>query len=112
MECIDARSVERSETERFDAHAPFAQEIQIKMHCHPITLLVMVSILLLATSASWALKPKGAELARAHEWAAAHFGDHASAAPPFSLAYDGKPSSDFVKTWKVKRTSRQIGGRP
>ena len=68
----------------------------------------MVSILLLATSASWALKPKGAELARAHEWAAAHFGDHASAAPPFSLAYDGKPSSDFVKTWKVKRTSRQI----
>ena len=34
--------------------------------------------------------------------------DRADAAPPFSFKYDGKPSSEFLKDWKVARSDKGI----
>jgi len=58
-------------------------------------------------------RPASAEIARAHDWAMARFGDGRkapSADPPFSFTYGGKPSSEFLKTWKVERKSRKLDG--
>lgn len=35
--------------------------------------------------------------------------EHVPAEPLFSFVYDGRPSSDLLKTWPVERTSRPLG---
>jgi alpha-galactosidase len=50
-------------------------------------------------------------LAQSRQWAAAHFesGKEAKDSEPFfSFTYDGKPSAELLKTWKLERASREI----
>ena len=47
------------------------------------------------------------ELLEAHKWIASGFVNEAGV-PPFSFVYDGKPSSDIVKTWRVVRAEKKL----
>jgi alpha-galactosidase len=78
------------------------------MHSHGELVLVVMAIAMVAASPGWATKPTSAENARAHNWATARFGSKPSADPPFSLVYGDRPSSEFLKTWKVKHQSRKL----
>jgi len=49
-----------------------------------------------------AITPTQQELARSREWANARFAPNASADPPFSFTYDGRPWT-ALKTWKIDR---------
>ena len=58
-------------------------------------------------------KPSALEMARAHSWATARFGDERrtpTADPPFSFGYDGKPSSEFLANWRMEHQARRLDG--
>jgi alpha-galactosidase len=66
---------------------------------------------LFSTSEVGAITPTSAELGRERSWTAAHFEtpkDGKTPASFFSFKYDGKPSSEFLSTWNVKRASREL----
>jgi hypothetical protein len=77
-------------------------------------------VLVATTSPGWAVAPTPEEVGLAHEWSAARFGDDQkspSAEPPFTFTYDGRPSTEILKTWKTERRTRALddartGGRP
>ena len=51
------------------------------------------------------------EIGEARQWMAAHFEappQGHEAEPFFSFTYDGKPSAELLKTWKVDRATRRI----
>jgi alpha-galactosidase len=67
---------------------------------------------LFSVSEVGAIAPAPAELTRSRSWAAAHFEAPKDAKAPasfFSFKYDGKPSSEFLNAWDVKRASRELG---
>ena len=76
------------------------------MRFHGISLGLVV--LSLTATPSRAVKPTEPEMARAREWSAARFSSKPSAEPPFSFTYDGRPSSEFLKKWKVEHQSREL----
>jgi alpha-galactosidase len=66
------------------------------------------------SQAAWAVAPTADELARSRQWTAAKFdagNGQGQPEPLFSFKYDGKPSSEFLKTWEVKRASRELDGK-
>jgi alpha-galactosidase len=80
------------------------------MPLHRFSWLALTAALMLGSSPCWAVKPKAAELGQARDWFAARFGDGEkppSSESPFSFKYDGKPSAEFIKTWKVHYRSGQ-----
>jgi hypothetical protein len=83
------------------------------VHLHWEFVVAAAAALLLVASAGGAVKPTSAEIARAHDWTVARFGD-AREAPtadtPFSFVYGGRPSPEFVKTWKLERRSGKLDG--
>lgn len=52
------------------------------------------------------------EMTQTAQWAEAHFGEPNSAQAPtepfFSFTYNGRSSNEFLATWKVERTSREL----
>jgi alpha-galactosidase len=72
------------------------------------SILWTAAILMTAAAPTLAVKPTDAELSRAHAWSAMYLGDAPSADLPFSFTYDGKPSADLLKTWKVQRESKKL----
>ncbi|MBN2021647.1 MAG: alpha-galactosidase [Pirellulales bacterium] len=72
-----------------------------------------LAIASLAISASHGLAttPTAEEIARAHQWSLARFGDAdtpPTAEPPFSFTYGDKPSAECLKAWKAERTTRKL----
>ena len=68
--------------------------------------LTTVGLLGLALSGvAEAVSPTAAELAAARQWTAARL---ENAGPLFSFTYDGKPSDEVLKTWDLKRASREL----
>ncbi len=55
-----------------------------------------------------AVSPTPAEMAAVRQWTAAHF---ENAGPLFSFTYDGKPAAEVVKTWELKRESRELDAK-
>jgi alpha-galactosidase len=56
-------------------------------------------------------QPTPAEMARAHDWADAQFGEAAlgpSAEAPFSFTYGGVRSAEFLGAWTSERASRRL----
>jgi alpha-galactosidase len=91
----------------------------MKMKTH--LLMGVLGLLWMGSPASAAsLTPSAEEMAQSHAWAAAKFEGVADAnsavagkhhydpSPFFSFTYDGKPSSELLKTWGCKRQSRQL----
>ena len=63
----------------------------------------------LPSRAADTVKPTADEMAEARRFVAAKFLARASAhRPPFSFIYNGRPSSEFLATWKVDRKSKKI----
>jgi alpha-galactosidase len=61
-------------------------------------------------SYSFAGKTSPEEMSQLDAWVATAFGNNAAnaAALPFSFIYDGKPSSELLKTWTVERTVKKL----
>jgi alpha-galactosidase len=59
-----------------------------------------------------AVLPTPAEFAKARQWVAARFENIPERSkvsePFFSFAYDGKPSAEFLATWKLEQASRSL----
>jgi alpha-galactosidase len=73
----------------------------------------LVAVLMSVTWAQHAkaVAPTAEEAAEAARWAEARFEapkDGAESQPFFSFVYDGKPSTEFLKTCEVKRASRKL----
>lgn len=77
--------------------------------------LTVVAVLgLLIPERALAVSPSPDELAVSRNWAAAKFeGKNGSqdSGSFFSFTYDGKPSVDLLKTWKLKRASRMLDSK-
>ena len=77
--------------------------------------LTIVAVLgLLIPQFARGVSPAPAEMALSRQWAAEKFegGKQAKDGEPFfSFAYDGKPSAELLKTWDLKRVSRQLDGK-
>ena len=93
--------------------------------CHaPLSLAFAVALAMfseiLPLSAASTLRPTPDEMAEARRFVAAKFtrlgnppiidvqGGLFSADPPFSFTYNGKPSSEFLGTWKTDRKSKKL----
>jgi alpha-galactosidase len=86
----------------------------------PIGAFLAVFASVLPSLAADATDPTADEMAEARRFVAAKFarpGDPPaavaqaplfSADPPFSFTYNGKPSSEFLRTWRVERTTKKI----
>jgi alpha-galactosidase len=69
-----------------------------------------------------AVAPTGDEMAAAQRWAVARFaglkiedkvkasGPVASSEPPFSFVYGGRPSAEFLATWKLETSTKALDG--
>ncbi|MCL5102882.1 MAG: alpha-galactosidase [Armatimonadetes bacterium] len=57
-----------------------------------------------------AVEPAPAELSNAHKWTAAKFTGKQPASP-FSFIYEGRQSTDLLKTWKLTGASRKLDSR-
>jgi len=69
------------------------------------------ALAVLSSPSARAVAPTAEEMSRARQWAEARFEgakDEKAFGPFFSFKYDGKPSSDFLKTWDLKRASRKL----
>jgi alpha-galactosidase len=74
-------------------------------------LLIAITVTGLSGQIAKAVTPAVAEIAEAKQWMASHFEaapEGKAAEPFFSFSYDGKPSGDLLKTWKVERSTRKI----
>jgi alpha-galactosidase len=81
------------------------------MRSHLISFASAMIVLLLATSPSWAadaIKPTADEMAEARRFVTANFTDAKATRPPFSFVCNGKPSPEFLPTWKIDRKSTRI----
>ena len=81
----------------------------------PVSLLGLVAAAgLLTTDTPGAAFPLPAETTESRQWLAARFAAGPEARDPqpfFSFAYDGKPSAELLKTWALKRATRQLEDR-
>ena len=80
----------------------------MRLNHSPILAVVGV---LAAVLPCWAGSPTPTEIQRAHHWAVERFGNSdkaPSAEPPFSFKYGARPSVELLKTWELKRATRQI----
>jgi alpha-galactosidase len=66
-----------------------------------------VSLFLFLTGPARAVSPNADELGAAQRWSAEHLGGN-PAAVPFSFTFDGKPSSELLRTWPLERSSRKL----
>jgi alpha-galactosidase len=83
------------------------------MRLHRISLWSGFAILalLLGVLPSWAadsVKPTADEMAEARRFVAAKFTAAKADRPPFSFTYNGRPSAEFLATWKVDRKSKKL----
>ena len=65
----------------------------------------------LALRLSYAVSPNADEMAKSREWVTGHFDFRTADASPetfFSFNYDGKPSSELLRTWELKTASRKL----
>jgi alpha-galactosidase len=72
---------------------------------------VVVVLCIVSVQSVRAVTPTAAESATARQWVAARFAgdaDGKALTPPFSFNYDGKPSAEFLYTWKLSRASRRL----
>jgi alpha-galactosidase len=72
---------------------------------------LFLGVILATAQFAAAIAPTADELAQSRGWAAARFDAAKTAAdfaPFFSFTYDGKPSTEFLKTWELKKSSRQL----
>ncbi len=76
----------------------------------PRNLAIVTVFWVLSAHAAAAIEPNRTELNESHRWAAANFaGDSQTPwGPFFSFSYDDKPSSELLKTWQFRRTSRNL----
>jgi alpha-galactosidase len=70
-----------------------------RIHC------IVAAVLVTIPLAAKAVSPTPAEMADARQWTAARF---ENATPFFSFTYGGKPSSEVMKTWELKRATREL----
>ncbi len=81
--------------------------------------IVTLALLFTHTRLAWAVAPSSAEISEARRWAEAKFAGAAEtksggvqqacgADPFFSFTYDGKHSSELLKTWKLQRASQKL----
>jgi alpha-galactosidase len=71
-------------------------------------------VVLMWAQASRAVSVTPEEMSECRVWCAARFGSgqaSPSAELPFSFVYDGKPSAELLKGWKLERSSRQLDGQ-
>ena len=83
----------------------------------------MATFWLMSSQFAGAVSPTPGEMMEARRWAAAKFEGVEETRPPaagrqthgvepfFSFTYGGKPSGELLKTWNVKRSSRQLADR-
>jgi alpha-galactosidase len=71
-----------------------------------IALAALASVLV-SLCARAAIEATPQELATAQDWAKSNLGTGA-ASLPFSFIYDGRPSSEILSTWKVKRSTSDL----
>lgn len=74
--------------------------------------ILRLSVVLLATlcvlsSIAYAIEPNAQELSAANDWMKASFAGEL-AALPFSFIYDGSPSTQLLRTWKVERSTTAL----
>ena len=75
------------------------------------TLAIVAAVAVLWSQSSLAVSPTPEEMAACRQWVAVHFegGKRTRAPEPFfSFNYGGKPSSELVKTWDLKRASHKL----
>ncbi len=73
---------------------------------------LIVALLIIACSPALAVQPAKSEILRAHEWFDTRFGDAEttpSAQTPFAFSYDGRPSTELLRAWRVERQTRTLG---
>jgi alpha-galactosidase len=76
-----------------------------------ILLAVALGLLGVLPERALAVSPTPAEIEKAHQWMATRFdaGKESQAVEPFfSFTYDGKPSAELLKTWKLERGTRKL----
>ncbi len=72
---------------------------------------IIVVSWLLSAHVAQAVSPTPAEIEQARQWMAARFEDGHDAEDVgsfFSFTYGGKPSTELLKTWELKRASRKL----
>ena len=74
-------------------------------------LLSFLATLTLVASPAWSEGPTQDEIARAHSWAADHFGGKRTQALPYSFTYAGNPSATLVSRWKTVRKTNRLDSR-
>jgi len=91
------------------------------MRTSRLALLTVAAVLWAAAAEkTWAVSPTADEMAMTRQWAAAEFGGVEPAKPmqagrvacdatsPFSFTLGGRPSAELLKTWELKRETRQL----
>jgi alpha-galactosidase len=58
--------------------------------------------------AVWGVAPTKEEVMQAGDWFSAQFREDAGVTRPFSFLYGGKSSSDLLKNWNLKTSSRKV----
>lgn len=87
-------------------------------------LLFILIICVLPVTTAWSLAPASCDLLHAHNWVQTQFGgqpaglhesdskfNQFSSEPPFSFIYNGKSSSDLLKTWKKEISTQKLDGK-
>lgn len=72
-----------------------------------IRILIFSVVAVLLAGAAWAVQPTADELTAAHAWLSARMIDGA-ATPPFSFTYAGRPSSKFLRGWKLNGSGKKL----
>lgn len=75
---------------------------------------VMTALAFAFPQPAQAVTPTAEEMAEARQWVAAMFkdaGEPKNITIPFSFTYDGKSSTELLKTWECKKTNRQLDAR-
>jgi alpha-galactosidase len=76
-----------------------------------LLLCILVALNVLSMQFARAVAPTADEMTLSHQWAANHFEtgpESKDAQPFFSFVYDDRPSAELLKTWELKRTTRQL----
>ncbi len=79
-----------------------------------IVVSVGLAVVLIAHEAAYAVRPQDAEMQAARRWVAGVFDGQANAkaghpaSPPFSFVLDSRPSTKFLKTWRLQRAKRPL----
>jgi alpha-galactosidase len=66
------------------------------------------ALAVLSSPLAMAVAPTAEEMLQARQWAEARFEGAKAFKPFFSFNYDGRPSSDLLEKWDLKRASRRL----